>query len=277
MIERADPVNWSTLKAMCQSPRHYRHGLTVERADSDAMQLGRLTHAMVYEAAEVAARYVLLPRFNRAMKDATAIEKGYDGGREAAEAFDAGEREAIKPDLWTRATSMAASLASDPVAARMIVGGYAEQRIEWTDEATGIACRGRVDHVNGRLSDLKTSITIEPRQFAAKIVHMGYHAQLAYYLDGLTANGVALDERPALIVVESMPPHDVVVLEFSDRDIATGRAVYRRCLDTLAMCRAADSWPGVGGGMIQPVMLPAWAAPVEDDEAVLTMGGEPMF
>ena len=274
MTERTDPVNWSTLKAIQQSPKHYRHLLDTPREDSEAMQLGRLTHALVYEPDTVANLYVQEPRFHKGMKDDTALAKGYDGGKQAAAEWAAvhAEHEIVSTALWERADGMAQALFKDPIAAPMIRGGFAEQLITWTDAETGIECRGRVDHVNGRLSDLKSSITVDPRQFAAKAIRLGYHGQLAFYADGLAANGIVLEGDPALIVVESSAPFDVVVMEFTEEDIATGRAVYRECLGILAECREHDDWPGVSGGGTIRFPMPAWAVPAAAG-VELTMGG----
>lgn len=276
MLERTDPVNWSSLRAMRQSPKHYLHALKSPREDTEALLLGRVTHCMVYEGDQLASRYAPEPRFNRTMKDETAIAKGYDGGKEAAEQF--AERckslglEVVKADLFERASQMTKALLSDPEASPLLVGGYSEQLVTWTDAATGIECRGRIDHIDGRLSDLKTARCVEPRIFASQAVRLGYHAQLAFYADGLAANGIVLDEPPALIAVESEPPHDVAVFEFTAADLAAGRAVYRACLTRLAECRATDKWPGVAGGERVRIALPEWAMPAMDE---FTIGGVP--
>lgn len=276
MFERPDAVNWSTLKYLRISPRHYRHALVSPREDTIALLLGRVTHAMVYEPLHVAARYARAPKLNRAMNDDTAIAKGYDGGKQMAAQFDAEcqarKLEVVPVDLWTRAEAMADALRSDPVASPLVVGGFAEQLVTWTDAKTGIECRGRIDHIDGRLSDLKTARCVEPRIFASQAVRLGYHAQLAFYADGLAANGIVLDEPPALIAVESEPPHDVAVFEFTAADLAAGRAVYRACLTRLAECRATDKWPGVAGGERVRIALPEWAMP----QMELTMGGVPL-
>ena len=273
MIERPDAVNWSTLKAMRDSPKHYRYGLEHPREDTEALLLGRLTHAMIYEPQAVEVRYVREPNFHRGMNDDSARAKGYDGGKQAAAAW-ADTRQAVPADLWMRATDMAAALNSDPIAGPLVRGGYAEQLVTWTDSATGIECRGRVDHVNGCLSDLKTTRSIAPRLFASQAATLGYHAQLAYYADGLAANGIVLVEPPALVVVENVAPYDVAVLELDDDTLAAGRRVYRRCLDRLAECRAADSWPGVSSGERSRLVLPTWAADQPDE--TLTLAGEPI-
>ena len=274
MIERTDRVNWSTLKVIDKSPKHYRHHLEHGRKDSEALLLGRLTHALVYEPDEVVSRYVCEPRFHKGMKDETACAKGYAGGKESAAEWAAEHTEhtIVSAELWARAADMAHALHSDPIAGPMIEGGFAEQLIEWTDAETGIECRGRVDHVNGRLSDLKTSVTVDPRAFAAKAMRLGYDGQLAFYADGLAANGIVLNGDPALIVVESEAPYDVAVMVFTEQHIAAGREKYLRCLRILADCRENDTWPGQSGGTTLEFPMPEWAMP----KAELTIGGEPL-
>lgn len=276
MLERSDATNWSTLKNILTSPRHYRHALTTPRPDTEALQLGRLVHCMVYEPDCTQQRYAAMPRFHGSWNDDTAIAKGWDGGKQARAAWDAtlGGRESIAPEMWERATSMARALATDPYSAALIAGGMAEQPMEWDDLTTGIRCRGRVDHINGRLSDLKTTQRIAdfPRQCAS----LRYHAQLAYYSDGLEANGFEFQFPPALIVVESVAPFDVAVYSVGPDVLAAGRALYRKALDTLAECRLLDRWPGVAGGQMQSLSLPAWAM-ASDDEEEITLGGERVF
>ena len=277
MIERQDRVNWSTLKHIGQSPKHYRHWLTHQREDSDAMQLGRLVHCAIYEPDRLAERYVQEPNFHRGMKDDTARAKGYDGGKDAAAKWtleNAG-REIVAADLWASATAMAEAVRADPIAGAMVSGGFAEQLVEWTDPVTGIECRGRVDHVNGRLSDLKTARAVSPRWLAAEFARREYHGQLAFYAEGLALNGIDLADPPAFIVVENVAPHDVVVLQMAPQEVKAGRDLFRRYLDTLAWCRETDQWPGVAGGEIIPLGLPAWAVP--DDAEPITVGGVPIF
>lgn len=263
MIERDDAVNWSTLRFMRQSPKHYRHALTAPPKDTEALQRGRLTHCAIYEPDELPKRYVVEPRFHKGQNDDTAVKNGYEGGKQAAAAWAAENvgREVVSSDMMAAASAMAAALHADPWAAPMLRGGSAEQLITWTDRQTGIACRGRVDHFNGCLSDLKTSRSVEPRWFAAQVARMGYHAQLAFYADGLRESGVALAEPPALIVVENCAPYDVLVLTVPDEAIDAGRAMYRACLERLAECRRHDEWPGVSDGQRQTLNLPAWALP----------------
>jgi exodeoxyribonuclease VIII len=269
-IERQDRVNWSTLKAIGVSPKHYLHLLNNPRADTDALRLGRVTHCLVFEPDQFNARYTVSPRFNRTMNDDTAKDKGYDGGRQAAAAWLAsvGTREVVEAAMYTSAYGMALSVTNDPVAAPIVSSGWSERRIEW--ESDGIQCRGRVDHVNGMLADLKTTRSLV--SFERDAARFGYHAQLAWYYDGLLAAGIMTENPPCLIAVESVPPYDVLVLTFDEDDLAVGRRVYRKCIERLAECRRTGMWPGVSGGVARRIVLPPWADPIVEDMEVIIDG-----
>lgn len=269
--ERTDRVNWSTLKAIGVSPKHYLHLLANPRPQTDALLLGSLTHCMVFEPDQINARYAKEPRFHHGMNDDTARAKGYDGGKQAALewALDHTGQQHVSAEMYDAAYHMAQAVLKDPVAAPFVTEGWNEYTINWRDALTGIDCRGRVDHVNGTLSDLKTTRSLV--SFERDIARFGYHAQLAWYLDGLHAANAQTTGQPVLVAVESQPPYDVLVLRFDDDDIAVGRRVYRQYLDRLAECRASGEWPGVGGGAVRRVVLPPWAGPMEDE---LVIDGE---
>lgn len=275
-LERTDPVNWSSLKHILNSPRHYIHELTRERTPpTEAQLLGSVAHCAIYEPDEVENRYAVMPNFHGGMKDDTARAKGYDGGKGAKEEWLATHttHTPVTQDIWERAHRAAAAVMADPIAGPMIESGRSEYDIEWIDEETGIACRGRVDHVNGRLSDLKTTRSVFVHDFTRDVAKYLYHCQLAWYANGLSLNGID-PGKPAIVAVESKEPFDVVVFEMSADTITTGRREYRRALDLLAVCRATDTWPGVGNGHPTSLELPAWAQ--NGTEPKLTMGGKPL-
>lgn len=273
-LERADATNWSSLKYMGISPLHYLHNLRNPRTDSEALLLGRLTHAMVFEPDQVAFRYITSPRFHKGQNDSTAIGNGYDGGKQAFAAWvgSIGTKEIVEMDLMLRARAMRDAIVSDPVAGPLVTSGHSERRIEWIDASTGILCRGRFDHLNGCLADLKTTRSLVT--FERDIAKFGYHSQLAWYESGVHAAGLVTVGAPRLVAVENVPPHDVQVLTFEPDDLAVGRRVYRAALDRLAECRRTGLWPGVSGGVARRVALPAWAGPIEEPE--LTMDGVPI-
>lgn len=272
-LERTDAVNWSTLKLMSTSPKHYLHNLNTPREDTEALKLGRLTHAMILEPDQVVKRYAVSPKFHRGMLDANAKLKGYDGGKEAAAHWDevivATGMEVIDADLFARARSMRDAVLCDPVARPLVTEGYAEHRLTWVDIETGIDCRARIDHLNGVLCDLKTTRSLLTCERDS--ARFGYAGQLAWYFDGVAASGLATGAEPCLLFVENVAPFDVLVLTFTEDDLAIGRRVYRAALERLAECRRTGNWPGVSNGVARRIELPSWANPVEVE---LTVGGE---
>lgn len=279
-LERPDATNWSTLKTIGTSPKHYLHALDNPRPQTDALLLGSVTHCLVFEPGEFGDRYIAEPRLHRGQLDQTARGNGYEGGKQMAAEFDldvatrrnrtGGPVIVVKPDMLACARAMCQAVQSDPVAGPIVFSGWSERKIEWTDAETGIACRGTVDHVNGCLFDFKTTRSLAT--FERDCVRFGYHAQLPWYFDGCCTSGISFAGQPGLIAVESVPPHDVLVLTFTPDDLAVGRRVYRRCLDRLAECRRTGLWPGVSNGVARRVVLPPWADPIMEDMEVVIDG-----
>jgi hypothetical protein len=261
-LERNDPVNWSTLKNILISPRHYLHRLTEPRKDTPALQLGRVIHTAVLEPQLLELRYIVSPRFHRGMKDETAIAAGYDGGKSAAAEWD---EQAAKSGAEVVSTEAMATALAIRGAVRL-PHGERELKITWTDLVTGIDCRGTIDHLAAETLDLKSIADISAcdREAARRM----YHAQLAWYYDGLAYSGRS-PGRPTLLFVESVPPHDSARLIMDDDSLAAGRRLYRRALGILRDCRASGVWTGVAPEA-RPLRLPAWALAEEPVELVFS-------
>jgi hypothetical protein len=255
-----DAVNISTLKAMAVSPLHYRHACDHGRADTDAMALGRLMHAMVFEPQEIDARYVVWDGGRRAGKDWTAFCEA-NVGKEILRA----------PEDWERAEAVRAAVLDHPAAAELLAHGTPEKVLQWTDAATGLACKGKADWDTGSwIVDLKTCRDISARAIQRVVVGLAYHAQAAFYCDG--AERMDGRERGfAWIFVEQNAPHDVAVYTCPTDVLDVGRDLYRRWLERVKTCRETGVWPGSAPDRMV-MELPAWA--MGNDELKLTMGGE---
>lgn len=264
--EDLDALNWSRLKQMRTSPKHYKHALTVARKDTPAMQLGRATHAALYEPETFETRYLVYPGPVRRGKQWEEF-KEYNAG---ADIITLGQK--------TEALAIATAVREDEVAGPILEGIYVEQVLTWHDRPEhpgGRKCKGRIDQVNGRLGDLKT--TSKMHRFASQVEELGYLGQLAFYSDGLHANGIAVDDLPVIIAVESAEPYDVVVYEIDEEQLDSGRMLYRRLMAELEECEMANTWPGRAGGKIQPLRRPMWAVDAEANQRLkLTYGGEPV-
>lgn len=257
--ESIPAVNWSSLKHMRVSPLQYQHELTRERKDTDAFRMGRAIHALVLEPQHWDRDFAV-----------------WDGAARRGAAWDTfaelhRSRTILTAQESRRAKLAAMAVRSHPVARQHLRDGVAEHTIQWVDAETGVECKGRVDAVNGHLVELKTAADIDPVRFASAAARYGYHAQLAFYFDGLAALGHQMHE-PAMIVVESDEPHDVLVYAVDEGVLEAGRALYRRLLRRLVACRESGSWPGRCEGEMA-LVLPAWAEADDEADEPITMGG----
>lgn len=250
--QKIDAVNWSRLKAGRTSALHLKHRMEEPPEDTTAMALGRAAHAAVFEPRVFATQYVCFP-----------------GERRAGKAWDLfceehPEQTILKADEFVAAIHIAAAVRGHPVAGPLLEPpGEAEKVITWTDEATGLACKGRLDWYRAELlCDLKTTQRIGPRDFAATMARMGYHGQMAWYRAGLVANGLPAPV-PRLIAVEAGPPHDVAVYRLSDDALFAGEQDCAELLRMLAAGRFSGQWPGQALEE-QEIELPAWAWRQED-------------
>jgi exodeoxyribonuclease VIII len=254
-----EAINWSRLKLLRLSPKHFQHALTTTREDSAPLRIGRAVHAFLLDPDEFVRSFVCYKdgiRRGRAWDDFCALHAGKTILNEAE---------------WTQALGTATAVDQDERAHGYLAHGLKEAGMTWTDEETGLLCKARVDFAGERLVDLKSTGRIEPRQFMQQSATLGYHGQLAFYQDGLRANGIDVDPEPILIAVESVLPHDVVVSRVPEHVVQAGREEYQRLLRLYKDCTARDSWPGCGADILE-LTLPAWAAPLDD--LFLTAGGK---
>ena len=250
-------VNWSTLKEMRKSPRHYLHRLQNPLKDTPRLGLGRGTHTAVFEPDRFLLDYVLW--------DGDRRGKAYTAFCEQHPA-----QTILKVEEYETCLAMRDAVRSHPVAGPALTPpGEAEKVLTWTDEETGIACKARLDWWRvGLLADLKTTADIDRDRFAANAYRMGYHGQMAFYRAGLAANGLDAPP-PRIIAVEAAAPHDVAVFGLDDDALYAGELEVRDLLARVAAGRFSGQWPGRYPEEA-PLSLPRWAMA---DDAANTLDG----
>jgi hypothetical protein len=256
-----DAVNASTLKELAsKSPRHYRYLLDHPRTETDAMRFGTAVHTAILEPDKFASLYIRRP---------DDCDYRTNAGKAWRDEQQQAGRIILTADEHQRLIDMRDSVMSHPTARAIIEGASVETTITWTDPETGILCKGRCDIVNGNvLADLKTTRDIRPRPFMLTAYQFGYHFSMAFYLDGLRANGIDVD-RAILLAVETGAPHDCAPYELDDEWLELGRAEYQEALCTLAECRRTNRWPGMVPDA-RFLQFPKWAVPTDDDETFET-------
>ena len=262
-----DAVNWSTLRAMRVSPFHYKHRIDHPPEPTKAMRLGRALHTAILEPHEFESRHPIYPGpVRRGGKWEAFLDE--HAGADLDDILIQTEAHAIK--------SMAQSVRGSGFACEHLRDGAKETILEWTDEDTGIACKGRCDSVNGHLVDVKTcnGSDFVPERFESHAIRFGYDGQMAFYADGLAAMGYEPDHGPALIVVESEEPYDCATYILKEEFIDRGRRLYQTLLRQLKECREANHWPGICGDGELHLGIPAWAEWEQfEDVKPITIGG----
>jgi hypothetical protein len=238
-----EAVNWSTLKHMDTSPLHYQQSLA-GFDDKAEFALGRATHTMILEPDLFALEYAVYADGDRRGKKWETFKEANAG------------RTIIKVDEYEDACAMRDAILRHPVARRLIEGGASEKVIQWTDAATGIQCKARLDKITTAIVDVKSAASVDARAFGNAAGKYGYHTQGAFYHDGWKT--VTGDDLPVkLIAVEKKKPFDVVVYALGEDDLEIGTDTYRKLLERVKECHGSGKWPGRAEEE-QPLLLPSW-------------------
>ncbi len=249
--ESFPPVRFSRLSAMAKSPAHYKAIMDLGRPDTAAMRLGRLVHVLVLGDPA-----------------AFSVWEGVRRGK-AWDEFAAAhpDQEIVSGSEMEAAANIAEAIVADE-AGRELLTGEREREIRW--QFAGRDCAGRPDVFNkARVVDLKTTTDAHPERFARTALRLGYHAQLAWYQDGLTAAGICAPEEAYIVAVETKPPYVVTRFKLTDRALDFGRRCYALWWEQLMVCERSGLWPGYSEATV-PLDSPEDLNLVIDGEEIAT-------
>lgn len=247
-MKLSDPVHWSQLKHMAQSPAHYRYAVEHERHDTRSFRLGRAVHSALLGGPLVTV---------------------WEGSSRRGKQFDAFKVEHAGAIIMLESemddvTNMVASVRSNANAMELLDGVH-ERELEWT--WLGRRCAGRIDSVgDNRIVELKTDRCAEPGRFVRSGIRYGYHAQCWWYSNGVVCSGLGTAAESYVIAVESAPPYPTSVLRMTDRALDIGQRMCRSYMERLLVCEALQHWPEYFDAVV-PFDVP-------DDDFTLTIEGE---
>lgn len=232
---------FSLLSAMSVSALEY---VRQEHHDSPALLVGRALHCTVLEPSAYEERFAFKPD---GMSFATKDGKAWRDKHAGREILDAKQAERVE--------HMRDALLANPDFAALLGDAEAiEMPLQWTDTASGIACKAKPDLVtrHRQIVEIKTTRLRQLRQLHTEIGRRLYHCQLGYY-------STPLDVTEHLIAfVQNVLPWDTVVMRVPLVAIEAGRAIVARWLSELAECRRSGRWPGLSRGIID-AEVPDWA------------------
>lgn len=248
---RADlsgPVHISRLKLMAKSATHYAAGFAGR--PTYAMEAGSAVHHLIFATSRV-----------------VSMAKGKQRRGKDYDAFLADNPGAVVLTYGEgiKALAMARSVGKNAEAMR-VLDGTRETLREWSID--GRACAGTPDVVgHDYVTELKTSMTAHPDRFAWHSQRMGYHAQLAWYMDGVKQGGKQTPEAAYVVAVESSFPFVTSVFRLTDRAIDKGRRLYLTWWEQMQTCERSNEWPPYTQGVV------ALDVP-DDDDLGLDFGDE---
>lgn len=258
-IDRCSSHRLSMLR---KSPAHLQHALANPET-SDAMRVGEAVHCAILEPSQFKSRFAVAPKVDRR----TTV------GKETWAKFclENSHKTVISQDDLNSITGIREAINSNETA-RLLISSVGDVEVcgFWTDEATGLKCKMRIDarcQTLGALLDLKTTVCASRREFERAIFNYGYHRQAAFYLDGCKALGEFYEDY-TIIAVEKEAPFALAVYRLKDDVIELGRKENAALMQLYATCERSGNWPGYPD-LVQDIGLPAWAKrQIEEDNAL---------
>lgn len=249
------------LKELKRSPLHYRYRLTHQK-ESRPLSLGRAAHCAVLEPDRYERDHAVWTRRTDSGNLAPRNGKHWEAFRAENEG-----RSIITEDENDEALGMQEAIRADADAMRYLAHGFPEVTMRWP--LFGRQAKGRADwhtfiESTPAVVGLKSAIDCRLFQFSSAAARFGYHLQWAYYHDGYeTITRIA--PRMVEIVVESKPPHAVVVYQIPNEIILQGRDEYMELMKLLDECERDNHWPGPAVGE-QVLSLPSWVYGQQSDD-----------
>jgi hypothetical protein len=224
-------------------------------AESPAMMLGSMVHAMVLEPEKVPSRYAVAPSCDRRTKEGKATWQAF------RESIPEGAQ-GVKAEEYEQAGNIAAALLSNRVVRQLLeIAGQTEHPMFWTDEITGLPCRGKLDRLcgdAGLILDIKTTQESTPDAFVRSIVNLGYDCQAAWYCEG---HRRLTGQKPdfVFIAVQTSEPYEVGLFDLTPEDLRRAKEQNERTMDALAFCMSNDEWEARHEREIVTISLPKYA------------------
>ena len=250
----APGISKSDLDLIAKSPLHYIASKGAPREQTPAMLLGSVVHKLVLEPDDFASEFMVAPDCDKRTKEGKAQWAEF-----LAEVTDA--HTIVDADAYETAHIIAASVKAHPVAAKLLQSGTAEQSFFWEQE--GIKCKCRPDYLRADIKtavDLKTTQCSSPDEFTKSAYNYRYHVQAAWYLDGLRACGVNI-ENFIFIAVETKAPFTVMCYAADDLMLQLGRMAAKDNFETYKNAVATQNWHSYEEKPeIHSLSLPDWVA-----------------
>ena len=229
-------INKSTLWEMRKSPAHYKYILEHPAEDTPALRFGRALHSAV-----------LTPTaYKRDFHIAPDVDKRTKTGKETYAAWKASipdGADELTADEAQTVSEMVKVIRKNREAMNLLKGARRELPLFWTDPATGLRCKCRLDAYSPAAAvDLKTTTDASTKAFRRDAIKQGYHLQAAHYLNGIEA---VKGKRPDwyFIAIEKTKPYAIHIFRATEQFIEYGDYLRSELMEELKRCMTAGTWP----------------------------------
>lgn len=263
-----DAFSNSDMKLLARSPWHFKNRVPV--VETRPMLRGSLAHCAQLEPHAMDDRYVFVPagapkRPTEAQWNAKKSNEDSMAAKVWWSAFseDVAGRTIVTAEEYAITQQQLQALSAEPTIAELFSDGDSEVSIFWIDEATGVYCKARPDHLHYwsksevTAVDLKSTADDTPGGFGRAAARLGYQRQRAHYVAGLRAVGLSVREF-VFAAVSSAPPVLAVPYLLPEDFAEQGADEVRELIELYARCLGNDSWPSYGSGYML-ADIPAYA------------------
>lgn len=248
----AEGISKSDLDLIHKSPLHFVTAKTQPEKQTESLLFGSALHKYVLEKKDYNSEFITAPVCDRRTKEGKAIYADF--------VEQAAGKSITTSEQSERILNMSKAIFQHPLASKLLTGGTAEQSYFWRDNDSNILCKCRPDYIKGNYCiDLKTTQSAKPDDFMKSAYNYRYYVQSYWYLKGLKASGIDV-ENFIFIAVEKEPPYAICVYVASEDFLKLGEveaesdfAVYKKCLET-------GNWYGYDETPeVHSLELPDWA------------------
>lgn len=146
-------------------------------------------------------------------------------------------------DEYDMLMRMQDSFFSHPLARHITKGAKLEASAFWTDPATQLDCKARIDILhNDSIYDVKTARDASYAGFKKSGSQYGYDQQGAWYQDAAMANGFEIETVGFVVAEKESAEIQIFIMDQSDLD--RGREKNRLQTAVYAHCLRTSYWPG---------------------------------
>lgn len=231
----------SMLKNMLESPGHYRHALFAKFKSSPEKDFGTAFHTLLLEPSTFASRISVYPGVKTNEKDFKDFKALHSGTIIIDEPTLLLLRLAVERLLEQRVRGRPFG--------DFVSEGEKEVSLFYTDTATGVQCRTRIDLRHPEADfDLKSTSFPQLRAWSNHSVQLHYDMQAyMYLLAECHFTGSSVPKPFYFMTIESDYPLSTSARMAGDDYLVNGMKKYEHAISAYAACAKTDYWPTPGG------------------------------